>query len=483
MQRRSFMKSLTAATVVAPTALSWSRVDPSNDSLRIAVVGTGGRGRSLIGAVKSAKNCELVAVADVDENVLGKTEEKKSSLIRVQDFRKILDRKDVDAIVSATPNHWHALVTVLACQAGKHVYIEKPISHNMWECSMINAASDHNKKLVQCGFQNRSETGLQEFYGRLSRGDFGKVQSVLGTCHRKRGSIGKRDTPLSPPKHVNYDLWLGPAAEKDIMRKNFHYDWHWDFNTGNGDVGNQGPHEWDMINWSLSDLESAGLLPTKMVSAGNRFGWNDAGNTPNVMACVGLCRDVPIYFEVMDLNPGARAPDSNGVGVIINTEQGKFVGSRGGGRFEYKNGIVEKFNRAPSQKNHDGTRAHMQNFVDCVINNDRSKLRSDCRVATVSSSMAHMANVSYQMGESASADEVEAVIAKSELGKQMLNRLRKSVEIFAKKNAMNSTVEWVLGQALEFDNESQKFVGANSEAANQMMTREYRKGFEFPSIG
>ncbi len=449
------------------------------ESLRIAVIGFRSRGKALINAIEKCSDAKLVALADVDEKVLRETNSADSKLARTKDFRELLQRDDIDAIASAAPNHWHALISIQAAQSGKHVYIEKPISHNMFESQMVVAAADRFDKLIQCGFQNRSDSGLTGFYGRLRAGEFGKVQHVHGTCHRPRKGIGKIDKPLAIPGELDYDLWLGPAAKQDIMRPRLHYDWHWDFNTGNGDVGNQGPHEWDMMNWALGDGEA---LPEKIQASGNRFAWQDAGNTPNIMACRGVMDGIPFLFEVMDLTPGCKPPHDNRVGVVIKTEKGQFVGSRGGGKFIYTDGKEESFKRDAATQKQDGTRAHMANFVDAVLTNDRSKLRSDCKVAAKSSSMAHMANISYQLGQSAEQGQLETAYSGSEQERDMLQRLMTAPGIYSKKHQSDVSESWKLGPELTFDNANKMFKGTQAEPANQKMTREYRKGFELPSM-
>ena len=449
------------------------------ESLRVAVVGFRGRGGVLINAIEKCRDAKLVALADVDEKVLNEQNAGDAKLTRTTDFRELLERDDIDAIASATPNHWHTLLAVLAAQSGKHVYIEKPISHNMFESQVMVAAADRFGKLIQCGFQNRSDTGLTGFYQRLRAGEFGKVKFVHGTCHRPRKGIGKLDKPLKIPSNLHYDLWVGPAAKLDIMRPQLHYDWHWDFNTGNGDVGNQGPHEWDMMNWALGDSDA---LPEKIQAAGNRFAWNDAGDTPNVMACRGVMDGIPFCFEVMDLTPGCEPPYKNGVGVMVETEKGRFIGRRGSGRFISNDGTEERFKRDGSQGKKDGTIAHMENFVDAVMADDRSKLRSDCKVGAKSSSMAHMANISFQLGQQAEQSQLQSAFSKSDAQRDMLQRLISAPSIYAEKHQSKVGGDWMLGPELTFDDANQVFKGSAADAANQKMSREYREGYELPSI-
>ena len=474
--RRDFLSTSTAiaAGLAATSIRAQPYRQPVLEKLRVGVVGFRGRGKALINAVNKSDSAIVVALADVDKKILAIQNKGRTELFRTGDFREILDRKDIDIIVSATPNHWHALLTVMAVQAGKHVYIEKPISHNMFESEAVVAAAQKYGKLVQCGFQNRSDNSLMEFYQRLGAGEFGAVLSVQGTCHRPRASIGKLDKPLSIPSHIDYSLWLGPAADESIFRSRFHYDWHWDFNTGNGDVGNQGPHEWDLMNWALGDTST---LPTSIRAAGNRFGWNDAGNTPNVMAVAGVKDGIAFTFEVMDLKPGCKAPQGMGVGVIIETEKGSFVGGRGGGKFTSKDGGVVNFKKAAKW---DSTNEHMQNFFDSVLANDRGKLRSDCRVAAKSCSMAHMANISYRLGAEADTEEIKEAFLGQRLSTEMVGRLAQAPAIFDSKLAQPS---WMLGPELTYSNTTNTFEGDVASQASALTKRKkYRPGFEFPVV-
>ncbi len=479
--RRTFVRGAAAAGSLAlfAPARAYGRIRGANEDLRMAVIGFRSRGKSLIDAINHSDGAQLVALCDVDRQVLGGHDPDNRTLIRTTDFRELLQRDDIDAIASATPNHWHAPLTCMACQAGKHVYIEKPISHNMQESRQLVKLARQHDSIVQCGFQNRSDTALIPFFDKLHSGQYGEVLAVHGTCHRQRESIGRLDQPLVVPEYIDYQLWLGPAAEQPIMRPNLHYDWHWDFNTGNGDVGNQGPHEWDMMNWALGDPQH---LPTEMIAAGNRFGWQDAGNTPNVMACAGVSNGIPFCFEVMDLKGGRSAPFGRGVGVIIETARGRFVGGRGGGQFVMADGTTEPFRRDESQPNQDGLNAHMANFVAAVRNRDRSQLRSECAVAAHSSAMAHMANISYQLGSEATAEQLEAALGGDLRQRDMLARLRESAMLFALQDDRPQTIEpWLLGPRIEFDPQACQFHGQGAAAANARMTRDYRSGFELPT--
>ncbi len=486
INRRSFIKgsaasvlaigaSGLAASSLAANPKSYRRILGSNEKLRMAVIGFNSRGQSLISAIRSCPDAELVALCDVDEKVLNGFDESNKDLARSTRYQDILDAKDIDGVASATPNHWHTLIAMLSCQAGKHVYIEKPISHNMHESRQVVKAARKFNRIVQCGFQNRSDSGLIDFYRRLHSGDFGAVQFVHATCHRQRDTIGKLDKPLVPPASVDYDRWLGPAIDMPLMRPKFHYDWHWDFNTGNGDVGNQGPHEWDLMNWALGN---SGKLPSRMVAAGNRFGWDDAGNTPNVMACFGELNGIPFCFEVMDLKVAVPPPKNTGVGVVVYTDKGYFAGGRGGGTFFGSDGTKEKFTRDESQKNQDGTNIHFQNFVGAVAAGDFNLLACDCAIAANSSAMAHMANISYRLGAEASMDELKKAFGARPESSEMIERLSQA----PKKFNAESNEKWVLGPDLNFDIESHEFRGTLASQANEAMTRDYRAGYELPDV-
>ena len=251
----------------------------------------------------------------------------------------MLERKDIDAVVLTTPNHWHALQTIWGCQAGKDVYVEKPVCHTVWEGRQMIKAAKKYGRIVQAGFQNRSDIGLNEAFPWIHSGNIGEIRMVRGLCYRNRASIGKIDSPLVPPKTVNYDTWLGPAEHEVLYRPELHYDWHWDFNTGNGDLGNQGPHELDLIRWVLGDPDH----PRKIQSIGGRFGWNDAGNTPNMGITTFDWGEIPVLFEVRNLwvRPELNsAPNFKGsrVGVVVTCDGGEFRGGRGGGIVYDNNG-------------------------------------------------------------------------------------------------------------------------------------------------
>jgi predicted dehydrogenase len=480
LTRRHFIRRASALGLTALTLNAHAGHGLVREKIRVGVAGFGGRGRALIEAVRAVPQMQLVALCDVDAGILAGLEPENGDLIRTGKLDEFLGRDDIDAVVSATPNHWHALLTMRACAAGKHVYIEKPVSHNVHESIAMVAMAKATNRCVQGGFQNRSDSALRPFYERLLAGEFGKVLAVHGTCHRPRDPIGRLDQPLQVLPEIDYDQWLGPAEDQPLWRPKLHYDWHWDFNTGNGDVGNQGPHEWDLMNWALGDQSE---LPQSIIAAGNRFGWNDAGNTPNVMACAGTTADgIPFSFEVMDLRDGGPAPDNVGVGVIIETEAGRFAGGRGGGRFIFNDGRELKFDPDPAEPHSDTTFTHMQNFADAVLAADPGLLRSEIGTAARSSSWAHFANIAYRTGEAVEIEAVRAAFDGADRSRDMIGRLIQAPQEFGSRHQREVREGWRLGRQLRFDSLKQEFSGPACEAGNQLLGRKNRPGFGLPAV-
>ena len=455
-----------------------------NEELRVAVIGTGGRGGAHISGFQNAKNSRLVALCDADEKVVYKRagEVKKKydlSVDHYTDYRQVLDRKDVDAITIATPNHWHALMTIYACQAEKHVYVEKPVCHTIWEGRKMVEAMQKYKRVVQAGFQNRSVKALLDAMPRIHSGELGEIKSARGLCYRNRGSIGKRDTPLTPPPEVDYNLWLGPAAELPIYRKKFHYDWHWDFNTGNGDMGNQGPHEMDLLRWALGNP----VHPVTVQSFGGRFAWNDGGNTPNLQfAMFDFGNGVPVFFEVRNIHQKDKN-DKNiekigmyskgpGVGIVVTGDKAEFRGGRGGGAFYDLDGnVIQKFGGGDS--------GHMQNFVDAVRIGDPETLRSPIESAYYSSCMSHLANISVLSGQPMGDSEVSKAISGNKDATECFDRFSEQLAYW---KVDTKDTPWNMGPKLTFDPKAEKFTqGDNLKKANDLVKREDRKPFVVPA--
>src|SRR4051812_40432209 len=283
--RRSFLKTSLAATATALSwpARSWSQVAGANEDIRIAVIGFRSRGESHVNAFTKMKGVRLVALCDADANVLegrAKRLEKGSlSVATYTDIRKLLENKNIDAISTATPNHWHSLVSIWAIQAGKDVYVEKPVSHNVFEGRKLVEAARKYNRIVQTGTQGRSSHALREAFAWVKEGHLGKIKVARGLCYKRRPSIGKVNGPQPVPESVDYDLWCGPSPKTPLMRSKLHYDWHWVWATGGGDISNQGIHEMDKSRWGLGKAE----LSPRILTVGGRFDYVDDGETPNTL--------------------------------------------------------------------------------------------------------------------------------------------------------------------------------------------------------
>ena len=250
MDRRNFFLTTAAAAAASNTVFG-----SPNDTIRIATIGLRGRGKDHIKEITGQPNVELVALCDIDQKVLDtaassveKITQKKPAIYT--DYRKLLEDKSIDAISIATPNHWHTLMTIDACRAGKDVYVEKPCSHNIFEAKQIVAAARKYNRMVQQGSQSRSSVALQDGVQKMREGLIGDIYLSRGLCYKWRDTIGTKAVS-DPPSYVDYDLWQGPAQKVPFKENRFHYNWHWYWAYGNGDLGNQGIHEVDIARWGL----------------------------------------------------------------------------------------------------------------------------------------------------------------------------------------------------------------------------------------
>ena len=390
--RRSFIKK--SATVTAlltvPTIIP-AHAFGANDRINAAVLGVNGRGKNHIEGLMAQKNVQITTFVDPDLNVAGeraKEFEKKygTKVNIVQDMRKAFENKDIHVVTVATPNHWHSLGTIWACQAGKDVYVEKPGSHNIWEGRKMVEAARKYDRIVQHGVQLRSSVAIREAIQLLRDGYIGKVYMARGLVFRKRPDIGNK--PLEPvPAGLDYDLWTGPAPKRPFTKNIVHYNWHWHWDYGNGDVGNQGIHETDLCMWGLN----VGL-PTKITSMGGKFLWNDCKETPEVLSSIYNYPDENkiIQFEVRPWYTNAE--DGSSVGNIFYGDKGYMVIK---GYDSYETFLGD--DKTPGQKRKEGG-DHFKNFIDSVRAHDSSMLHGPVESAHLSSALAHLGNIAYRTG-------------------------------------------------------------------------------------
>jgi predicted dehydrogenase len=396
--RRSFIrKSAGAAALLTMPTIIPARAFGANDKVRVAVLGVNGRGTSHIEGFSALPNAEVVCLCDPDLEILGKRAnefEKKygRKVVQKQDLRKVFEDKGIDAVSVATPNHWHALATIWACQAGKDVYVEKPGSHNIREGrKMVEAAAKYDR-IVQHGVQLRSSVAVQEAIKHLREGLIGNVYMARGLVFRWRDDIGNKGTePV--PAGLDYDLWTGPAEMRPFSRNYVHYNWHWNWNYGNGDVGNQGIHETDLCMWGLN----VGL-PERITAGGGKFLFNDAKETPEVLASTYYYPKEKkiIEFEVRPwITNGENGAE---VGNIFYGSDGYLV--------VYNYDRYESFlgkKKEPGPKNKAGG-DHFANFINAVQAHDKKMLNAPVETAHLASGLAHLGNIAYRTGRTLNFD-------------------------------------------------------------------------------
>jgi predicted dehydrogenase len=446
--RRNFVRTVatgTLAAAVAPSVLAEDqkkkKVAPAptvkgpNDRLRIAVLGVNGRGKSHIEEImklSETANVEVAVLCDPDMNVLQQRAadfEKQygKKVLIEQDFRKTLDDKTIDAVTLATPNHWHALQVIWACQAGKDVYVEKPATHNIYEGKkMIEAAYKYNR-IVQHGVQLRSSVAIREAIQHLKDGLIGRVYMSRGLVYRWRPDIGDKGISQTPAG-LDYDLWCGPAPMRPFTRNLVHYNWHWHWNYGNGDVGNQGIHETDLCMWGLG-VDS---LPERITSMGGKFLFDDCKEVPEIQSSIYHYPKEKkiIQFEVR--NWCTNLEDGAGVGNIFYGDKGYLVVK---GYGTYESYLGEKREKGPARSEGGELTLHFKNWIDAIRARDMSIQNAPVQTGHLASSLAHLGNISYR-----------------------------------------------LGRQLEFDPVAERFTGEGENEANSMLSRDYRAPYLLPEI-
>ena len=484
INRRQFLKHSLSATAGTYLGLSFYKpgsVLGANNDIRVAVVGVGGRGGGLIYDFHKIEGVNVVAICDADKQRVDKNLEKlkkedpnAGDVQGYVDFRKILDRKDVDVIAIASPNHWHSLMTVMACQAGKHVYSEKPVSHAIWEGRKMVEAARKYDRIVQTGTQQRSCPAVQEAARDIQSGKYGKVLWVHCSRLNSRQPIGKVTEPQPVPETVDYNLWAGPAPMTPVMRKSFHYDWHWQWNWGNGEMANWGVHYVDDLRHILGWND----VPTKVISAGNRFAWDDNGQTPNMLFALFDYDGTKAVVEIRNLPDPKRKGGKTGA-VYLERRDGNYIQcenatvriSRGGG-WSYDN----KGNKIHQYKG-DGGAGHVQNFIDALRSGRKEDLNAEIEVGHLSTTMCHQANVSFLAGAEASVDEARENFKAHE---DAVNTLTDVVEQLEGNSVDLTKEKLILGPQLTYDRKQERFVGENADKANKYVKCSYREPFVVP---
>ncbi|MGD9128558.1 MAG: Gfo/Idh/MocA family oxidoreductase [Planctomycetia bacterium] len=457
MATRAFAKEKTAKKVSA------------NDTLNLMVCGTNGRGKWHIKEFGKKPGCKIKYICDVDEaagNKAIKMIEKKFGYKPkfVRDMRDVLDDSDLHIVSVATPNHWHALCAIWAMQAGKDVYLEKPVSHNVMEGQSLVATAKKYGRVCQTGTQCRSLKGSIDAIKYVQDGKLGEVKFARGLCYKPRRSIGPKGI-YEPPKTVDYNLWVGPAQMQKVTRPRFHYDWHWQYHWGNGDMGNQGPHQMDLVRWGL-DVDS---LSENVISYGGRFGYVDAGDVANTQVAIHTIGDKTIVFEVRGLDTDPFMKSKIGAifygtdGIVVTTAYTKAYAMDNNGK------IFRRF---------EGGGDHVQNFIDAVRAQDPKILNAEVREGHLSAALAHTGTISYRLGQKMPITEVKKEIEKFGGHDKNVETLDRTIAHLKKNKVDLSKTQMQLGPALKMDTKTETFT--NNDEANTMLTRKYREGFVVP---
>ena len=478
--RRSFLKQAgfgVSTFYIAKT--SWAQSSPG-DTIHTAVIGFRSRGRGHISGVSGLKHkgVALSALCDVDSKVLAggiaNLDKKGIKAKGYTDMRRLFDDKDIDAVTIATPNHWHALAAIWACQAGKDVYVEKPVSNNVWEGRQIVKAARKYQRMVQTGTQNRSRAAVKQAVRWIQAGNLGDIKIVRGLCYKLRGSIGLTNGPHPIPPHIDYDLWCGPAPLTPPKRnsKRFgpvHYDWHWFWDYGSGDLGNQGIHQMDVARWFLGEP----TLSPRVWSIGGRVGYRDDAETPNTQIVHHGYAKAPLIFEVRGLPKSVK---QRGTSTFMNTNVGVIVHCEGGHLIVSNSATVRAFDKQGKEvKKFTGGGDHFENFFAACRSRDHNDLNADILQGHLSSALCHTGNISYRLGQAADREKLDTAVEKEVGGKDALERM---VEHLKGNNVSLDDYPLTLGPKLVMNPKTERFP-ENAEA-NRLLTRKYRSPYVVP---
>jgi len=502
--RRSFLHhAASAGAILAAPGVGRSRtfgnVRGANETIGVAVVGLRGRGQSHLQMTGATKGLRLVALCDVDPAVLAenvrKAEGRGQKVTGLTDVRKLLELKDVDAVTIATPNHWHSLIGIWACQAGKDVYCEKPISHHLWEGRMLVEAARKHGRIVQTGTQARANPDVAEALTWLRAGNLGAIRYAHGMCYKPRMSIGKVGRGEIPPG-LDYDLWTGPAPLTPLARKNLHYDWHWIYNYGNGDLGNQGVHEMDLARWFLGHK----TLSKRAMSIGARLGYDDDGQTPNTQLVWHVFDGPPLLFEVrglpkskeyqakpeqwsnnMDAPMGFRGGRTIGVAVVC--EGGRLIIDDGGQALtaiDPQGKVVKRFEKKDPKRGVGWTKGDsyiFENWHAAIRSRKPAELAAEILEGHLSAGLCHTGMISHRLGRSARPEEIAEQVKADRLASEHFAGMKEHLE----RNGVDLSRQMLsLGPSLAFDPVRERFI--DNDAANRLLRRTDRKPFVVPEL-
>jgi predicted dehydrogenase len=420
MQRRQFLNA--SAGLVTSTALATAAklsLAAANEPLKIAVIGPGGMGTNHLRLLSARKDVKVAYVCDVDSNRAAAAaklvEQNGGSAQAVKDLRRVLDDKTIDAVWIATPDHWHTPAAILATAAGKHVYVEKPVSHNVREGRLLVEAARRNKRVVQVGMQSRSALHVRQAVDILKSGEIGEVLVAKAWNSQLRKSIGKKQAS-SPPPELDFDLWLGPAPQRAYQENLLPGIWRWYYDFGAGDIGNDGVHDIDIARFGLG----VGTQPTTVAALGSKFFFDDDQQFPDTQYCVfewaasGQTGKRQLIFEQRDWSPYVQEGHENG-NAFYGTKGMLVLGKKSGFQvYGPKNKLLKSVTGAAELP------LHHQNFLDCIRNGGPQ--HCDAQEGHLSASLAHLANIACRVERTLKLDPTAERIVGDDDAQKLIRR-------------------------------------------------------------
>ena len=465
--RRRFMKT-TAAAVATPSLIMGTKASGeivgANERIRVAVAGLNGRGGNHMGAWSSMEGVELAYAADPDSKIRAKAGGRG-----ICDIREAIDDKNVDAISIATPNHWHSLITIWAAQAGKHVYVEKPMSHDCEEGRVVVEAQKKYGVVIQHGTQRRSDASIAGLHEAIHAGQFGPLKISYGYCCKQRGSIGFKEVG-TPPSHLDWNIWRGPAMVEEYHGNYAPYNWHWNWKTGNGDLNNQGTHQLDVACWAIDKDQTH---PVRVMALGGRFKWDDQGETPNTMFAIAQYPNGQyVFFNVR--NVGYEGYHSQVENEYYFEDGGKIIRGK---YYPKGSGQGETLKIEPGKVTPGG---NYGSFIAACRAGDPTMANGNALDAHFGCVLGHLMNNSYRIGKKVPFNAKAGGFADNSDASEHFLKLH---------SIMNRGVgipedgtEYTVGPWLTFDPETERCVGDHAEEANALLKDENRKGFEVPTV-
>ncbi len=452
----------------------WQQSVGANSDIRLGVVGLRNKGSDHLKEFREIHGARIVALCDVDSEILAREKATSDALHEkaetYSDVRKFLENKDIDAVVVATPNHWHALIALWAMEAGKDVYVEKPVSHTIREGRLLVEAAHRTGRIVQSGTQYRSEKGIAGAIEWQREGHLGKITHIRSVSYTLRPPVSRRNSPLPIPKSIDYDLWCGPAEKRELFRGRLHYDWHWFWNTGNGDLGNMGIHDLDIARWYLGVDRAA----PRVTAVGGRFATDTIAETPNTQLTFYEYPEAPIIHEIrgLPMRPGGEAMDHyKGLrnGNVVHCEDGYIAQSVA---YDNNGKKIRKFSNL-------GGAGHHLNFLKAVAARDALQLHAPILEGHLSTSLCHQGNIAYRLGQNADPATVAEKLRQSAAAAEAFASLEKHL---ATHGVNLSTTPLTLGPTLTYDPATEDFTGDFATEANAQLSRpSYRSPYTLPN--